>query len=39
MVAASVYLMETMEETLTYDQIVWVGLLAVYSLLYILYTK
>lgn len=39
MVAASVYLMETMEETLTYDHIVWVGLLAVYSLLYILYTK
>ena len=39
MVAASVYLMETMEETLTRDQIVWVGLLAVYSLLYILYTR
>jgi hypothetical protein len=39
MVAASVYLMETMEETLTKDQIVWLGILAVYSLLYILYTK
>ena len=39
MVAASVYLMETMEAELTKDQIVWVGILAVYSLLYIVYTK
>jgi hypothetical protein len=39
MVAGSIYLMETMEETLTQDQIIWVGILAVYSLLYILYTK
>lgn len=39
MVAASIYLMETMNETLTNDQIAWLGLLAVYSLLYILYTK
>jgi hypothetical protein len=39
MVAGSVYLMETMQAELTHDQIVWLGILAVYSLLYILYTK
>lgn len=38
MVAGSVYLMETMQSELTQDQIVWLGILAVYSLLYILYT-
>lgn len=39
MVAGSVWLMETMQSELTQDQIVWVGILAVYSLLYILYTN
>jgi hypothetical protein len=39
MVVASVALMEWMEATLTQDQVAWIGLLAVYSLLYILYTK
>lgn len=39
MVAGSVYLMETMQSELTQDQIVWLGILAVYSLLYILYTN
>lgn len=39
MVAASVYLMETMDAWLTDDQVVFTGLLALYSLLYILYTK
>lgn len=38
MVAGSVYLMETMQEQLTHDQIAWLGILAVYSLLYILST-
>lgn len=39
MVASSVYLMETMDAWLTDDQVLWTGLLALYSLLYILYTK
>ena len=39
MVAASVYLMELLDGYLTDDQVAWTGLLAVYSLLYILYTK
>lgn len=39
MVASAVYLMETLDAWLTDDQITWVGLLGVYSLLYILYTK
>lgn len=39
MVAGSVYLMETMDAWLTDDQVTWVGLLGLYSLLYILYTK
>lgn len=39
MVAASVVLMEWMSDTLTTDQIAFLGILAVYSLLYILYTK
>lgn len=38
MVAGSVYLMETMQSELTHDQIAWLGILAVYSLLYILST-
>ena len=39
MVAASVYGMETLDAWLTDDQVVWTGLLGLYSLLYILYTK
>lgn len=39
MVAGSVYLMETFDAWLTDDQVLWTGLLALYSLLYILYTK
>jgi len=39
MVAGSVWLMETMDASLTDDQVLWTGLLALYSLLYILYTK
>jgi hypothetical protein len=39
MVAGSVYLMETLDAWLTDDQVLWTGLLALYSLLYILYTK
>lgn len=39
MVASSVWLMETMDAWLTDDQVMWSGLLALYSLLYILYTK
>jgi hypothetical protein len=39
MVAASVYGMETLDAVLTDDQVVWTGLLGLYSLLYILYTK
>ena len=39
MVAGSVSLMETMDAWLTDDQVLWSGLLALYSLLYILYTK
>ena len=39
MVAGSVYLMERMDAYLTDDQVLWSGLLALYSLLYILYTK
>jgi hypothetical protein len=39
MVASSVYLMETLDAWLTDDQVTWAGLLALYSLLYILYTK
>lgn len=39
MVTASVLLMEWMSNTITDDQIAFLGLLAVYSLLYIIYTK
>jgi hypothetical protein len=39
MVAASVYGMETLDARLTDDQVLWTGLLGLYSLLYILYTK
>jgi hypothetical protein len=39
MVAGSVWLMETLDARLTDDQVLWSGLLALYSLLYILYTK
>lgn len=39
MVAGSVYLMETMDAWLTDDQVLWSGLLALYALMYILYTK
>ena len=39
MVASSVWLMETLDARLTDDQVLWSGLLALYSLLYILYTK
>lgn len=39
MVAASVFLMEWLSNTLVDDQIAFLGILAVYSLLYILYTK
>ena len=39
MVAGSIWLMETMDAWLTDDQVTWVGLLGLYALLYILYTK
>ena len=39
MVAASVYGMEMLDGVLTDDQVLWTGLLGLYSLLYILYTK
>lgn len=39
MVAGSVWLMETMDAYLTDDQVLWSGLLALYSLMYILSTK
>ena len=39
MVAGSVWLMETMDAWLTDDQVTWVGLLGLYSLLFLLYTK
>lgn len=39
MVAAAVYGMETLDSWLTDDQVTWVGLLGLYALLYILYTK
>jgi hypothetical protein len=39
MVAASVYGMETLDAVLTDDQVLWTGLLGLYSLLYILYTR
>jgi hypothetical protein len=39
MVAASVYGMEMLDAVLTDDQVLWTGLLGLYSLLYILYTK
>ena len=39
MVAASVFLMEYLENNITDDKIAFLGILAVYSLLYILYTK
>jgi len=39
MVAASVYGMETLDAWLTDDQVLWTGLLGLYSLLYVLYTK
>lgn len=39
MVAGSVWLMETMDAWLTDDQVLWSGLLAVYALLYSLYTQ
>jgi hypothetical protein len=39
MVASSVFLMEWMNENISKDWIAFAGILAVYSLLYILYTK
>jgi hypothetical protein len=39
MVAGSVYLMEQMDAWLTDDQVLWSGLLALYSLMFILFTK
>lgn len=39
MVASSVLLMEALDNNLTDDQVGFAGVLAVYSLLYILYTK
>jgi hypothetical protein len=39
MVASSVYLMEQMDAWLTDDQVLWTGLLALYSLMYIIYTQ
>ena len=39
MVAASVYGMEALDAAFTDDQVLWTGLLGLYSLLYILYTK
>lgn len=39
MVIASVLLMEAMDNNLTDDQVGFLGVLAVYSLLYIIYTK
>lgn len=39
MVAGAVYGMETLDAWLTDDQVTWVGLLGLYALLYILYTK
>lgn len=39
MVAASVLLMEALDNNLTDDQVGFLGVLAVYSLLYIIYTK
>jgi hypothetical protein len=39
MVAASVYGMELLDSVLTDDQVLWTGLLGLYSLLYVLYTK
>lgn len=39
MVVGSVWLMETLDAWLTDDQVIWTGLLAIYSLLYLLYTK
>lgn len=39
MVVGSVLLMEALDNRLTTDKISWLGVLAVYSLLYIIYTK
>jgi hypothetical protein len=39
MVAGSVVLMEQMDAYLTDDQVLWSGLLALYSLLFLLYTQ
>jgi hypothetical protein len=39
MVAASVYGMEVLDAVFTDDQVLFTGLLGLYSLLYILYTK
>ena len=39
MVAAAVWGMETLDAVLTDDQVLWTGLLGLYALLYILYTK
>ena len=39
MVAASVYGMELLDGVLTDDQVLFTGLLGLYSLLYVLYTK
>jgi hypothetical protein len=39
MVAAAVWGMEQMDAWLTDDQVLWSGLLALYSLMYILYTQ
>jgi hypothetical protein len=38
MVSSSVYLMETMDAYLTDDQVLWAGLLGIYSLVYLLFT-
>lgn len=39
MVAAAVWGMETLDAVLTDDQVLWTGLLGLYALLYIVYTK
>ena len=39
MVGSSVWLMETMDAWLTDDQVLWSGLLALYSLMFLLSTK
>jgi hypothetical protein len=39
MIAAAVWGMETLDAVLTDDQVLWTGLLGLYALLYIVYTK